>query len=143
MADGVVPAARFCTTTTARTGGAASPSDVCAALPPGRRERFFFFRGVQWAAPDIDSSKLTQALWAVWPTRFPAPQAGGGGDAASSPLVAHAGVAGIATELAATLRPYLDQADDVGLPVCFAGHSLGGSIAMLSAALHRLRGGAR
>lgn len=28
-------------------------------------------------------------------------------------------------ELFSQLRPYMQQADDVGMPLCFAGHSLG------------------
>jgi hypothetical protein len=106
-----------------------------------------FFRGVQWSAPDINSTQLSQALMSLWPTRFPAgvtpgsnggssgskgggsgssgSKGGGSGSSGSSPLVAHAGVAGIAQELFSQLRPYMQQADDVGMPLCFAGHSLG------------------
>jgi hypothetical protein len=43
----------------------------------------------------------------------------------SVPLVAHDGVAGLAESMFDQLRPYFDQADDVGMPICFAGHSLG------------------
>jgi hypothetical protein len=53
---------------------------------------------------------------------------GGSGNAAAvSPLVAHEGVGELAAELFDQLRPFLDQADDVGMPLCFAGHSLGAS----------------
>ena len=45
--------------------------------------------------------------------------------AEAASLVAHDGVADIATSLFSQLRPFLDQADDVGMPICFAGHSMG------------------
>eukprot|EP00879_Flechtneria_rotunda_P033411 GHRR01037000.1.p1 GENE.GHRR01037000.1~~GHRR01037000.1.p1 ORF type:complete len:374 (+),score=141.80 GHRR01037000.1:316-1437(+) len=51
------------------------------------------------------------------------------------PLVAHEGVAQIAESLFDQLRPYLDQADDVGMPICFAGHSLGEYLAGLGTAV--------
>lgn len=97
-----------------------SSGGVCARVPPGTRERFVFLRGVQWAAPDINSTQLSQALMSLWPTQFPKGSgsgsgsssgggswlpgggsgstgsgAAGGGDG-GSPLVAHAGVADIA-----------------------------------------------
>jgi hypothetical protein len=145
VADGVVPAAHFCSTISSRSssssprnsdnykavtrasngssssngsnGGSAQTDSapltaagdavggVCARVPEGTRERFVFFRGVQWSAPDINNSQLSQALMNLWPTRFPSNGSGGGsssstgaqpGAAGSSPLVAHAGVAGIA-----------------------------------------------
>jgi hypothetical protein len=135
VADGVVPAAHFCSTISSRSSnGNGSPSSsgkynisrssassngsssngssaaltdaadavggVCTRVPQGTRERFVFFRGVQWAAPDINSTQLSQALMSLWPTPFPSSSSSSGGavsqQAAASPLVAHAGVAGIA-----------------------------------------------
>lgn len=140
VADGVVPAAQFCTTISSRSsssnntsgngngrntsssinhaGGsavshdAAMPvGDVCTRVLQGTRERFVFLRGVQWSAPDINNTQLSQALMNLWPTRFPTGSINGicgsgsssGQSAAAaaraaggSPLVAHAGVAGIA-----------------------------------------------
>lgn len=82
---------------------------VCTRVPQGTRERFVFLRGVQWSAPDINNTQLSQALMSLWPTRFPtgsitsisssgssSGQSAAAGAAGSSPLVAHAGVAGIA-----------------------------------------------
>lgn len=137
VADGVVPAAHFCSTISSRRSGSSpgnsgnyktvtngsngssngsngsahansAPSaaagdavgGVCARVLQGTRERFVFFRGVQWSAPDINNSQLSQALMNLWPTRFPNSGSGSAGGqpgaAGSSPLVAHAGVAGIA-----------------------------------------------
>jgi hypothetical protein len=86
---------------------AAGPvGDVCTRVPQGTRERFVFLRGVQWSAPDINNTQLSQALMSLWPTRFPTGSINGisgsgqsaaaAGTVGSSPLVAHAGVAGIA-----------------------------------------------
>jgi hypothetical protein len=73
----------------------------------------------------------------MWPTQFPPGSSSSGSSSSSSssggstpeqaasPLVAHAGVAGIAQDLFVQLRPYMQQADDVGMPLCLAGHSLG------------------
>lgn len=82
----------------------------------------------------------------LWPTHFPrtppksrhaatsspaaAPGSRSNGTAGAAaaggvPLVAHDGVAELAESMFDQLRPYVDQADDVGMPICFAGHSLG------------------
>lgn len=86
--------------------------------------------------------RMSQALMRMWPVPFPrsgsastqqppgSPSSAVTGSATSADaaaLVAHEGVAEIAASLFNELRPYLDQADDVGMPVCFAGHSLGES----------------
>jgi hypothetical protein len=90
-------------------------------------------------------TKLSQALMRIWPSHFPrtpskprtATSPGGSNSGSSNgaaaaaghvPLVAHDGVAELAQSMFDQLRPYLDQADDVGMPICFAGHSLGGWI---------------
>lgn len=83
------------------SSGGSGGVGVCARLPQGTRERFVFFRGVQWAAPDINTQQLSQALMTLWPTQFPksnngSGNGGAGSSSSSSPLVAHAGVAGIA-----------------------------------------------
>lgn len=82
----------------APTHAADTVGGVCARVPQGTRERFVFFRGVQWAAPDINSTQLSQALMSLWPTPFPSSSSSSGASqqASASPLVAHAGVAGIA-----------------------------------------------
>jgi len=72
---------------------------MCARVAQGTRERFVFLRGVQWSAPDINNTQLSQALMNLWPTQFPkaaGSNGGSNGSSSSSPLVAHAGVAGIA-----------------------------------------------
>jgi hypothetical protein len=93
-------------------------------------------------------TKLSQALMRIWPSHFPrtpskprngtSPDSSNGngssnGAAAAAaghvPLVAHDGVAELAQSMFDQLRPYLDQADDVGMPICFAGHSLGECVA--------------
>jgi hypothetical protein len=121
VADGVVPAARFCNTIASRSrthggssgngssgsdglGGGSSTAGVCTQVPQGTRERYVFFRGVQW---EFNNSEMSRALWSIWPTRFPSRAINGGGSGPGkqqqqqqqqqgSPLVAHAGVAGIA-----------------------------------------------
>eukprot|EP00878_Enallax_costatus_P035487 GHUV01039603.1.p1 GENE.GHUV01039603.1~~GHUV01039603.1.p1 ORF type:complete len:119 (-),score=27.75 GHUV01039603.1:72-428(-) len=83
--------------------------------------------------------KMSQMLMRIWPTPFPrttrhlstgnshvaSTETSAGAPAASAALVAHEGAAEVATSLYDQLRPYLDQADDAGMPVCLAGHSLG------------------
>jgi len=64
-------------------------SALCAAEAAGRqrRERFVLLRGVQWAAPEMDSAKMWRALMRVWPQ----PLSAAGGE-----IVAHDGVAEMA-----------------------------------------------
>ncbi len=82
-------------------------SAACAAAAAGaaRRERFVLLRGVQWAAPEMNSTKMSMSLMRIWPK----PLVAGRGD-----IVAHDGVAEMATAMFDQLRPYLDHAEDAG-----------------------------
>jgi hypothetical protein len=106
-------------------------------------------------------TKLSQALMRLWPAHFPRTQpkttrnaaaattalpqgssssSGNGAAAAAAaagavPLVAHDGVAELAESMFDQLRPYFDQADDVGMPICFSGHSLGACSAVEAACM--------
>ncbi|GBF94188.1 hypothetical protein Rsub_07175 [Raphidocelis subcapitata] len=125
VADGAIDAAAFARRALSERSAAA------AALPPPppRRERFVLLRGVQWSAPDLDTPKMARALARVWPR----PLAG-----ARREVVAHDGAAEMAAVLFDQLRPYLDHADDAGIPVVFGGHSLGGALSKLLMALYRI-----
>lgn len=76
---------------------------------------------------------MWQELMRVWPRPFAAKLTNPAGS-----LVAHAGVADMAESMYDQLRPYLDQAADVAMPVSFSGHSLGGAMAKLIMVLTRL-----
>lgn len=130
----------------AKRAGLSLPGGVGALplAPPARRERFVLLRGVQWGAADSDVLGLSAALAQVWPTPFPRE---------GSELVAHAGVARLAAALRNEVRgavmapPAAGGGEEVGgddngsssgatppdrqLPIVWAGHSLGGSIAKL------------
>jgi hypothetical protein len=77
--------------------------------------------------------RMGQVLAALWPAPFAADLTSPRGA-----LVAHSGVSQVASDLFDQLRPYLDQGADAGLPLCFAGHSLGGSLGTLIMAHHAL-----
>jgi hypothetical protein len=70
-------------------GGGGGAAAAPAAAPPARRERFVMLRGVQWAAPDLDTARMWRSLVRVWPRPLAAGRRGGG-------IVAHDGVAEMA-----------------------------------------------
>ncbi|KAI8467487.1 MAG: hypothetical protein J3K34DRAFT_460375 [Monoraphidium minutum] len=131
VADGAIDASAFARHALDRRGAAGAAAAPAAALgaPPPRRERFVLLRGVQWGAPDLDTARMWRSLVRVWPQPLEAAPA----------IVAHEGAAEMALHMFDQLRPYLDQAEDAGIPVVFGGHSLGGSLSKLLMTLYRAR----
>jgi hypothetical protein len=109
VADGAIDAARFARRALERRppgGGGGGGGDAAAAAaaaaaavgaPPPRRERFVMLRGVQWAAPDLDTARMWRSLMRVWPR--PLMAAGPGAE-----IVAHDGVADMAAVRGAARR---------------------------------------
>jgi len=153
-------AAAAATGAAAAAGAAAGPQRaggmVLPLAPPARRERFVLLRGVSWGARDADVIGLSAALALVWPAAYPsegselvahagvarlaralraevraAALSGGGGgggggggddDEANAAAGDHEGGGG-----GDARRRQRQQR----LPVVWAGHSLGGSLAKL------------
>lgn len=112
-----------------------TPAAAAAAPEPGSlsadpAQRFIFLRGVSWRSADLDALRVWQALMRALPTPF-LPHL----TSPSEQLVAHSGVAEMADELFAVLRPHMEGQTRVHL----AGHSLGGSLATLVALTAQLK----
>jgi len=97
------------------------------------RTRHVVLRGVAWRDARMDTTVLSQRLASAWRTQL----------SPGGPLHAHAGVASMAEELWPQLEPYVEGArapsPDSSWRLALSGHSLGGALAVLMAALCRLR----
>jgi hypothetical protein len=95
-----------------------------------RGVRHVVFRGVAWRDEDVNRTVLAARLAQAWPAALER----------GVPLRAHAGVAALAEVLWPDVAPHLaPAARPRGAKLALAGHSLGGSLALLTAALARLR----
>lgn len=122
-------------------GGASVSSRI-----PHRCERVVLFRGASWNAEQVDAWALWRRLGDFWPADFLPDRTQPRGA-----LVAHRGIAGILDEVWPSVAPHLTsvarEAEEEGTSaegdrpmgaVSFAGHSLGGSLALLAAARMQL-----
>ena len=95
-----------------------------------RNVRHVVFRGVAWRDEAVDRTALTMRLAQAWPAQLER----------GVPLRAHAGVAALAEALWPAVSPHLAAAARPrGSRLALAGHSLGGSLALITVALARLR----
>ncbi|GAB4818785.1 hypothetical protein N2152v2_005831 [Parachlorella kessleri] len=107
-----------------------SSRTVAQAAPP-QPGRYVFMRGVSWSSAGSDRTKLWSDLVRCWPTPFQEQFTRPAGA-----LVAHSGVAEMATDLWQDLEAFIARAPG---DVHFAGHSLGGSLSLLLTVMSHLR----
>lgn len=98
---------------------------VCDDVASG--ERFVVVRGAAWNQPDTDRNKLSWQIAKVWPQSL----------RRSTPVVGHQGVLEMVDEFWRDASPWLTDATFTGT-FRFAGHSLGGSMALVLAVRARL-----
>jgi len=95
-------------------------------------ERLVFIRGVVWRDPLVDLRSLWQELSNCWPTPFEERCLG------TKEVVVHRGISGIAGGVWQDLLPSLLDIPH-GMRLTFAGHSLGGAIALILTAMARIK----
>lgn len=93
-----------------------------------RKIRHVILRGVVWNDDEVDRVSLMQRLATIWPRVVEN----------SESLQCHSGVYQIAEEVWTAVLPYI-QSRPTGSSLCFAGHSLGGSLALILASFARLK----
>ena len=92
-----------------------------------RNERYIVIRGAAWSQPDTDRNKLSWQIAKVWPMALKR----------GVPVVAHQGVIEMVDEFWRDVAPFIEDETFTG-KFSFTGHSLGGSLALISAARCRL-----
>ncbi len=98
---------------------------VCDDVASG--ERFVVVRGAAWNQPDTDRNKLSWQIAKAWPQKV----------WRSTPVVGHQGVLEMVEEFWGEASPWLTDETFTGT-FRFAGHSLGGSMALVLAVRARL-----
>ena len=112
---------------------AASPSDANGGSRRVLTRRWFIVRGAAWNDDDVDSVRLSTQIARAWP----APLHEG------VPVVCHAGVAEMTETFWPEMEPWIRDAsaNHPRAALSFAGHSLGGSMAIVLMAWARHRCG--
>lgn len=93
--------------------------------------RWLIVRGAAWNNEKVDRVRLSTQIGKAWPS----PLHEGKG---APPVVVHTGVKEMADEFWPDVSPWITSTPN-GARLCFAGHSLGGSMAMLLMAWSKLR----
>ena len=93
--------------------------------------RWVIVRGAAWNNEKVDRVRLSTQIGKAWPS----PLHEGKG---AAPVVVHTGVKEMADEFWPDVSPWITSTPN-GAQLCFAGHSLGGSMAMLLMAWSKLR----
>lgn len=93
--------------------------------------RWVIVRGAAWNNEKVDRVRLSTQIGKAWPS----PLHEGKG---APPVVVHTGVKEMADEFWPDVSPWITSTPN-GAQLCFAGHSLGGSMAMLLMAWSKLR----
>lgn len=110
--------------------GRSAHTSYYVADEPAARTRHVVFRGVAWRDARLDAAGLSQRLVSAWRHQ---PES-------SLPLFSHAGVQSLADALLPALEPLLlGSAAEPGWRLALSGHSLGGSLATLTAVACRTR----
>ena len=94
-------------------------------------QRWVVVRGAAWNNENVDRVRLSTQIGKAWPSPLHE-----GKDA--PPVVVHTGVKEMADEFWPDVSPWITSLPD-GARMCFTGHSLGGSMAMLLMAWSKLR----
>ena len=94
-------------------------------------QRWVVVRGAAWNNENVDRVRLSTQIGKAWPSPLHE-----GKDA--PPVVVHTGVKEMADEFWPDVSPWITSLPD-GAWMCFTGHSLGGSMAMLLMAWSKLR----
>ena len=93
--------------------------------------RWVIVRGAAWNNEKVDRVRLSTQIGKAWPSPLHE-------EKGAPPVVVHTGVKEMADEFWPDVSPWITSTPN-GAQLCFAGHSLGGSMAMLLMAWSKLR----